>query len=96
MGEFGRTPKVNANQGRDHFTRAFCAALAGGGIAPGRVVGATNELGTEAVDRPVSVQDLFATVYDRLGVDPRREFTAETGRPIKALDGGAPIKELLS
>jgi hypothetical protein len=96
LGEFGRTPRVNAAQGRDHFTRAFAAALAGGGIAGGRAIGRTNELGTETVERPVSVQDLYATVYDRLGVDPKREFTSQTGRPVKLLDGGTPVQELFA
>jgi uncharacterized protein (DUF1501 family) len=95
LGEFGRTPRINAAQGRDHFTRSFPALLAGGGIAGGRALGRTNELGTEVVERPVSVQDLFATLYDRLGVDASKEFTSQTGRPIKALDGGTPVKELL-
>lgn len=96
MGEFGRTPKLNAAGGRDHFTRAFGAALAGGGIAGGRVVGRTDALGMEAVDRPVSVPDLFATIYGRLGMDPRKKFMTPGGRPIKALEGGDPVKELLA
>jgi hypothetical protein len=96
MGEFGRTPRINAAKGRDHFTRAFCAALAGGGIAGGRVVGRTNELGTEIVDRPVSVPDLLATIYGQLGDDTKREYTSQSGRPIKVLDGGAPIAELIA
>jgi uncharacterized protein (DUF1501 family) len=96
MGEFGRTPRINAAQGRDHFTRGFSAALAGGGIAGGRAIGRTNDLGTEIKERPVSVQDLFATIYGQLGVDPRREYTSQSGRPIKILDGGEAVKELVS
>jgi uncharacterized protein (DUF1501 family) len=96
MGEFGRTPKINAGQGRDHWTRAFAAALAGGGISGGRVIGKTNPLGTEAVDRPVSVQDLFATIYGQLGIDTGKKYLSPTGRPIKILDGGDPVKELLA
>jgi hypothetical protein len=96
MGEFGRTPKVNGQDGRDHFTRSFCAALAGGGIAGGRAIGRTNALGTEVTERPVSVQDLFATIYGQLGIDIRKEHTSPTGRPIKILDGGAAVKELTS
>jgi uncharacterized protein (DUF1501 family) len=95
MGEFGRTPKVNAGNGRDHWTRAFCAALAGGGLAGGRVVGRTNALGTEAQDRPVSVQDLFSTVYGQLGVDTARKYMSQTGRPVRILEGGEPVKEIL-
>ncbi len=96
MGEFGRTPKVNAAQGRDHFTRAFSAALAGGGIASSRAIGRTSALGTEVEERPVSVQDLFATIYGQLGVDTTREYTSQSGRPIKVLDGGEAVKELVS
>jgi uncharacterized protein (DUF1501 family) len=96
MGEFGRTPRVNALQGRDHWTRCFSAVLAGGGVGGGRAIGRTNEQGTEIVERPVSVQDLFATIYNQLGVDARREYTSQSGRPIKALDGGAVVKELIS
>jgi uncharacterized protein (DUF1501 family) len=96
MGEFGRTPNVNGGNGRDHFTRNFCAALAGGGLAGGRVVGRTNALGTEPAERPVSVQDLFATVYRQLGVDAQKKYMTPVGRPIKVLEGGEPVKELLA
>ena len=96
MGEFGRTPRINGGNGRDHWTRAFCAALAGGGVAGGRVVGRTNALGTETQDRPVSVQDLFATIYGQLGVDASKKYMTPGGRPIKILEGGDPVKELLA
>ncbi|HZE99553.1 MAG TPA: DUF1501 domain-containing protein [Planctomycetota bacterium] len=96
MGEFGRTPRINGGNGRDHWTRSFCAALAGGGVAGGRLLGRTNPLGTEAQDRPVSVQDLFATIYGQLGVDPAKKYMTPSGRPIKILEGGDPLKELLS
>ncbi len=96
MGEFGRTPRVNGGQGRDHFTRNFCAAVAGGGLAGGRVIGRTDRLGLEPAERPVSVQDLFATIYGQLGVDSQKKFMTPVGRPIKALEGGEPVKELLS
>jgi len=96
MGEFGRTPRINAGNGRDHWTRSFCAALAGGGVAGGRVIGRTNALGTEPQDRPVSVQDLFATIYGQLGVDASKKYMTPGGRPIKILEGGDPVKELLA
>ncbi len=96
MGEFGRTPKINGGKGRDHFTRNFCAALAGGGVAGGRVVGRTDAAGMEPAERPVSVQDLFATIYGQLGVDARKKFMTPGGRPLKALEGGEPVKELLA
>ena len=96
MGEFGRTPRVNGGQGRDHFTRNFCAALAGAGIAGGRVIGKTDRLGLEPAERPVSVQDLFSTVYAQLGLDTQKKYMTPVGRPVKALEGGEPVKELLS
>jgi uncharacterized protein (DUF1501 family) len=96
MGEFGRTPKINGGNGRDHWTRAFCAALAGGGLAGGRVIGRTNGLGTEPQERPVSVQDLFATLYGQLGVDPSKKYMTPVGRPIRILEGGEPVKEILA
>jgi hypothetical protein len=95
MGEFGRTPRINGGNGRDHWTRAFSAALAGGGLAGGRVIGRTNSVGTETQDRPVSVEDLFATIYGQLGVDRSKKYLSQTGRPVKILDGGDPVKELL-
>ena len=96
MGEFGRTPRVNEFDGRDHYARAWSVALAGGGIAGGRVLGKTNATGMEAQDRPVSVQDLFATIYGQLGVDPSKKYLTPNGRPVKILEGGDPIKELLA
>jgi len=94
MGEFGRTPTVNGSEGRDHFTRAWSVALSGGGVAGARVVGETDEQGMAIRSRPVSVPDLFATVYSCFGVDPRKEFTTQGGRPIKILEGGEAVKEL--
>jgi hypothetical protein len=96
MGEFGRTPRINGGNGRDHWTRAFCAALAGGGISGGRVLGKTNALGTDTLDRPVSVQDLFATIYGQLGIDATKKYLTPNGRPVKILEGGEPVKELLA
>lgn len=94
LSEFGRTPKVNLAQGRDHFTRAWSCVLAGGGIAGGRVVGATTDDGLEIADRPVSVEDLFATLFDRLGIDPAKRLPTPAGRPVRLLDGGRPVREL--
>jgi hypothetical protein len=95
MGEFGRTPRINGAQGRDHWTRAFSAAVAGGGLQGGRAIGRTSATGMDILDRPVSVQDLFATLYGQLGIDTSKKYTSQTGRPIRILDGGEPIKELL-
>ncbi len=68
-GEFGRTPKVNANAGRDHWPRVSCALLAGGGLKHGQVIGKTNRLGEEPVERPVHFQEVFATLYKSVGID---------------------------
>jgi hypothetical protein len=95
MGEFGRTPQVNPRGGRDHFPRSFNAVLAGGGIAGGAVVGQTDKAGIEVADRPVTVPDLFATFCGSLGIDPTKENMANTGRPIKLVDGGEAVRELL-
>jgi hypothetical protein len=95
MGEFGRTPQINARSGRDHYPRAFNVALAGGGIRGGQVIGKTDAGGTEVTDRPVTVNDLFQTIYNTLGIDPTHENMSKIGRPIKLVEGGAPVKELL-
>jgi hypothetical protein len=96
MGEFGRTPKINQNTGRDHYPRAWSAMLAGGGIQGGRVIGATDKDGVEVKERPVTVPDLFATIYSAVGVDPRKKNVSPLGRPIALSDNGVPVKELLS
>lgn len=96
MGEFGRTPKINANNGRDHYPRAWSAMLAGGGIQGGRVIGATDKDGVEVKERPVTVPDLFATVYSAIGVDPKKKNVSPLGRPIALSDNGVAVKELLS
>ena len=95
LGEFGRTPRINARAGRDHYPRAFNAVLAGGGVQGGQVVGSTNAAGTEVVDRPVTIQDLFRTIYHALGIDADHENYSRIGRPIKLVDGGAVVEELL-
>jgi hypothetical protein len=96
MGEFGRTPKINGNSGRDHYPRAWSMALAGGSIPGGRVVGATDKDCVEVKERPVTVPDLFATLYTVLGVDPKKKNVSPLGRPIALSDNGVPVKELLS
>ncbi|MBT5020873.1 MAG: DUF1501 domain-containing protein, partial [Planctomicrobium sp.] len=68
-GEFGRTPKINANAGRDHWPQVSCAMLAGGGMKHGQVIGETNRLGEVPKDRPVHFQEVFATLYKSLGID---------------------------
>jgi hypothetical protein len=96
MGEFGRTPRINANSGRDHYPRAFNVALAGGGVHGGRVIGATDATGTQVTERPVTVPDLFCTFCHALGINPRREHLSPLGRPIRIVDGGQPVRELFA
>jgi len=96
MGEFGRTPKINANEGRDHFPGAWSAVLAGGGVRGGQVYGATNEDGTKVVDRQRPVADLFATYATLLGMNLDKSFMTPIGRPISITEKGTPIKEILT
>lgn len=96
MGEFGRTPRINPNTGRDHFPDAWSVALAGGSIAGGQAYGATTRDGMEVQDNAVSAADLFATVLEALGIDPYS--TNDRGdRPINLIDeGGSPVSGLLA
>ncbi len=94
MGEFGRTPKINARQGRDHYPKAFNVALAGCGVRGGQVIGETDATGANVTDRPVTVNDLYQSIYSALGIDPAYENMSPIGRPIKLVDGGEPVREL--
>jgi uncharacterized protein (DUF1501 family) len=86
-GEFGRTPRINKNGGRDHWPNVGCALLAGGGMRTGQVIGATDRLGDHATDRPVHFQDVFATLYQRLGIDINRATVNDlSGRPRYLVD----------
>ncbi len=96
MGEFGRTPKINPTAGRDHFPRVFNVALAGGGVKGGQVIGSSNPTGTDVKDRPVAVNDLMASFYHSLKIDPKKENMSPLGRPIKLVDGGTSVKELFA
>lgn len=97
MGEFGRTPRINERNGRDHFPDAWSAVLAGGGIRGGQVIGATDKAGAEIVDRPVTIPDLVSTLLLSLGIDPENQVMSNVGRPIPLADSEAkPIEECLS
>ena len=96
MGEFGRTPKINGDDGRDHHPAAWSAVLAGGGVRGGVTVGATSEDGDKVVTRPTTVPELMATAATLLGVDPQKEFVTPLGRPITITDSGKPIREIIS
>ncbi|MDA0831698.1 MAG: DUF1501 domain-containing protein [Planctomycetota bacterium] len=94
-GEFGRTPRVNANAGRDHWEPVMSALVAGGGLKMGQVIGSTNARGEVAQDRPITVQQVLATLYHGLGVDPATTLTNASGRPMYLLDDREPISELI-
>jgi hypothetical protein len=96
MGEFGRTPKLNAAGGRDHWPRVFSVVLAGAGIAGGQVIGASDRHGESPADRPVTPADLARTIYTLLGVDPDRELHTSDGRPVRINQGGEVIRELVT
>ncbi len=95
MGEFGRTPTINANDGRDHWPQAWSAALAGGGVRGGVVRGATDDDGAKVTTAPTTVPDLLATMATLLGLDPAHTETSPAGRPISLTDGGTAIRELM-
>lgn len=93
-GEFGRTPRVNANGGRDHWPNVFSAALAGGNVSGGRVVGSSDSKGAEPADNPKSPQDVLATIYSHLGIDTTKMYIDHNGRPHFILSSGNVITEL--
>jgi hypothetical protein len=93
-GEFGRTPKVNADAGRDHYPNVFSAALAGGPVQGGRVVGESDAKGAFPKVNPKTPQDVLATMYRHLGIDTEAQYLNGTGRPISVLPSGKPIEEL--
>lgn len=97
MGEFGRTPTINPQNGRDHFPVAWSTVLAGGGVKGGQVWGNTGASGMQVEDRPVSVPDFLATICGALGIDHTKENITEEGRPIPIVDRGhKPVVELLA
>jgi hypothetical protein len=97
MGEFGRTPQINPDKGRDHFPNAWSAVLAGGGIKGGQVIGKTSPDGMKVTERPVPVPDFLATVCRALGIDPEKQNPSNVGRPIRIVEKTAQsIKEVLA
>jgi hypothetical protein len=95
MGDFGRTPRINEKGGRDHHPGASSLLLAGGGVKGGQVIGSTDDDGAQVRDRPVTVPDLYRTVAHLLGIDCDKSRTSPAGRPIKSVDAGALITELV-
>ena len=96
MGEFGRSPKVNAQRGRDHYNLCYTLMLAGGGVRAGYVHGASDRTGARPSRNPVTPGDVVATVYDCLGIDPAAEMRDRLGRPFALLPEGDVIRELLA
>ena len=96
MGEFGRTPRINQDGGRDHFARAWSAVVGGGGLTGGLVVGETSADGSAVESRPYSSEDLMATVCTGLGIDTDKTFNANNGRPMKVASSGRPIADLVA
>jgi uncharacterized protein (DUF1501 family) len=95
FGDFGRTPKVNPTAGRDHWSTAGVALMAGGGLKVGHVVGQTNALAEYVTDNPVSPQDIAATIYTVMGVNLHTWYKAQDGRPIELCPEGKPVRELV-
>ncbi len=96
LGDFGRTPKINGTDGRDHHPQAWSAVLAGGGLGKGIALGETDARGEKVVRDPVTVPNLMATLATRLGMDPAESVTAPSGRPIAMTDKGVPVASLLA
>ena len=96
MGEFGRTPKINENEGRDHYPQAWSAVLAGGGVKGGIAHGKTDAAGGKVVEHPTSVSDLFATIVTLLGVAPDKSFGTPSGRPISITENGSAVRALIA
>ena len=99
-GEFGRTPTINPNRGRDHWPDCWSLLVGGGGIEGGRVVGASDERGANVAERPVSTGDLYATIYKAMGIDWTKTYMSPIGRPVYIANGfedkmGEPLKELI-
>jgi uncharacterized protein (DUF1501 family) len=97
MGEFGRTPTINREKGRDHYPNAWTAVLGGGGIQGGQVIGKTSAGGEVIEQRPVFVPDLLATVCLALGIDPKKSNASNVGRPISMVDKTAmPLEDVVA
>ncbi|MBC7818195.1 MAG: DUF1501 domain-containing protein, partial [Planctomycetaceae bacterium] len=96
MGEMGRTPKINANGGRDHWTSCYSVLLAGAGIRGGTIHGASDEQAAFIKDKPVHIRDICATIYHVLGIDPEMPVYDRASRPVAVAHGGHPIGEILA
>lgn len=96
MSEMGRTPKINARQGRDHWTYCYSAMFAGAGVRGGTICGASDTHAAFVKDRPVSTADICSTIYELLGIDPEMTVPDRSGRPMAISQGGQPIREIMA
>jgi hypothetical protein len=96
MGEMGRTPRVNKQAGRDHWSNAQCVLFAGGGVKPGQVIGATDKYATMPVSDPVGIDDLLYTILTQMGIDTNKIYYTPLGRPIPILGAGKAIPGLMA
>ena len=94
--EFGRTPKINATSGRDHWPKVFSVVLAGGGIKKGSIYGSSDATASEPDEKPLGVEDFATTIYHQMGIVADKELMAPGDRPIEIVDGGKVVKELLA
>ena len=95
MGEFGRTPKINANRGRDHYPRVNWCLMAGGGVRPGQLLGATDRGGEAPTgDTEIRPDDLGATIFHALGIHHHKEYYTQTGRPVSLIPHGRVLRSL--
>ena len=94
MGEFGRTPKINKDAGRDHWAKAGSMLFAGAGVQGGKVIGATDREGAFVTERPVRPADVSCTIFEALGINPRKQIYTPDGRPLEILDQGETVREL--
>jgi uncharacterized protein (DUF1501 family) len=94
VGEFGRTPRINGNAGRDHWAQAACAVFAGAGIQPGQVIGRTDARAEGPEEQGFSPDDLAASFLTAIGLNPHKEYDSGSGRPITAIRDGRPIPGL--
>ncbi len=95
-GEFGRTPRINAKAGRDHWSSCYTTILAGAGVKRGLVLGSSDALGERPKERPIDIQDLHATIYQLLGIDFTKSYLNEANRPVQIINYGRPVEEILA
>ena len=96
MGEMGRTPRINAQAGRDHWSMAQCVLFAGGGVKPGQIIGATDAQAAAPISDPVSISDLLRTIHTLMGIDSSKEYPDPLGRPVPIVNGGKLIPGLIA